>query len=169
MDRGKVSAAHHPYLAPPAAPLASELLFGRLGAYWQTLGVTDPAQVAALSEQALRRADELPETPGLDPLARALLAANELLDDWLARVLDLPRTSRNLAAARAALLSGVVPDWPTALFAPPGEAETLLDTLREAIAESTPPPLPGPMPPQRIELFSLLGPLRRLWRNPATT
>ena len=166
MDRSKVGAAH-PYLASPVVAPASELLFGRLAAYWQTLGVIDPAQVAALSEQALRRAAELPETPGLDPLARALLAASELLDDWLARSLGLPRTSRSLAAARAALLSGVASDWPTTLFAPPGEAETLLETLREAIAEPVPAPVPGDMPAQRIELFSLLGPLLRLWRQPA--
>lgn len=166
MDRSKVGATH-PYLIPPVVALASELLFGRLAAYWQTLGVIDPAQVAALSEQALRRATELPETPGLDPLARALLAAGDLLDDWLARSLDLPRTSRSLAAARAALLSGVAPNWPTTLFAPPGEAEMLLETLREAIAEPVPAPVPGDMPAQRIELFSLLGPLLRLWRQPA--
>lgn len=164
MDRGKVGAAH-PYLAPPVPAPPSELLFGRLGAYWQTLGVTDPAQIAALSEQALRRATELPETPGLDPLARVLMAAGELLDDWLARALDLPRTSRELAAARAALLGGVARDWPMTLFAPPGEGEALRDTLRDAIAEPAPAPAPGAMPVQRIELFSLLGPLRRLWRE----
>lgn len=164
MDRSKVSAPH-PYLAPPVAAPSSELLFGRLGAYWQILGVTDPAQIAALSEQALRRAAELPETPGLDPLAQVLLAAGELLDDWLARALDLPRTTQSLAAARAALLCGRLPDWPKTLFAPPGEAESLLDTLQEAIAEPTPAPLPATMPAQRIELFSLLGPLHRLQRG----
>lgn len=164
MDRSKVSAPH-PYLAPPVAAPSSELLFGRLGAYWQILGVTDPAQIAALSEQALRRAAELPETPGLDPLAQVLLAAGELLDDWLARALNLPRTAQSLAAARAALLCGRLPDWPKTLFAPPGEAESLLDTLQEAIAEPTPAPLPATMPAQRIELFSLLGPLHRLQRG----
>ena len=165
MDRGKVGAAH-PYLAPTVAAPDGELLFSRLGTYWRALGVTNPAQIAALSEQALRRAVELPETPGLDPLARVLAAAGELLDDWLARALELPRPSRELAAARAALLSGVAPDWPTLLFAPPGEAEPLLDTLREFVAEPTPEPVPGVMPAQRIELFSLLGPLTRLWRQP---
>jgi len=162
VDHGKVNTAP-PYLAPPVAVPSNELLFGRLGAYWQALGVTDPAQVTALSEQALRRASELPEMPGLDPLARALVAAGELLDDWLARMLELPRQSRELAAARAALLSGAVPDWPAALFAPPGEADIVLDALRAAIAEPTPPPTPGAMPAQRIDLFGLLGPLRRLW------
>ena len=160
MDRGKVSAPHPPYLAPPVAAPSSALLFGRLGTYWQALGVTDPAQIAALSEQALRRAADLPETPGLDPLARALLAASELLDDWLARALDVPRAAPALVAARAALLGGVAPDWPTTLFAPPGEAEALPDILREAIAEPAPEPVPAAMPTQRIELFSLLGPLR---------
>jgi hypothetical protein len=142
---------------------SSEFVLARLDAYWRALGVTDPTQVAALSEQALRRAAESPEPPGLDPVARALTAASDLLDDWLARALDLPRPSRELAAARAALLSGAAPDWPAALFAPPGEASAVLDALRAAIVESTPPPSPGAMPAQRIDLFELLGPLRRLW------
>jgi uncharacterized protein (DUF2236 family) len=162
VDRGKVSVTE-PYLPPaPPAP-SSEFVLARLDAYWRALGVRDPTQIAALSEQALRRAAESPEPAGLDSLARALAAASELLDDWLARTLDLPRPSRELAAARAALLSGAVPDWPTALFAPPGEADTLLDALRRAVAEPTPPPTPGAMPAQRIDLFEVLGPLRRLW------
>lgn len=160
MDRGQVGVAT-PYLPPPAS--SAEFAIARLGAYWRALGVHDPDQVAALSEQALRRATESPESPGLEPVARALVAAGELLDDWLARTLDLPRPSQELAAARAALLSGAVPDWPAALFAPPGEAGAVLDALRAAIAEPTPSPRTSPMPAQRIELFWLLGPLRRWW------
>jgi hypothetical protein len=164
VDRGKVSVAE-PYL-PPSQPISSsDFVLARLGAYWQALGVTDPAQVAALSEQALRRVAESPESPGLDAVARALVAAGELLDDWLARTLELPRPSRELTAARAALLSGAAPDWPAALFAPPGEAGTVLDALHAAIAEPTPPPSPGAMPAQRIDLFWLLGPLHRLWHR----
>lgn len=163
MDRGKVGAAH--YLAAPTAAPTSEQLYARLGAYWRALGVTDPDQVTALSEQALRRLSELPETPGLDPLARAIVAAGDLLDDWLARMLDLPRPSRALVAARAALLSGAVPNWPRMLFAPPGETESAFEELNSALAEPTPAPGPGSMPAQRIDLFWLLGPLRRLWRR----
>lgn len=168
MDRGKVSVAE-PYLPPLQPAPASEFVLARLGAYWQALGVSDPAQIAALSEQALRRAAESPEPPGLDQVARALVAAGELLDDWLVRTLELPRPSRELVAARAALLSGAVPDWPAALFAPPGAASTLLDALRAACAEPTPSPSPGAMPAQRIELFGLLGPLRWLWRSEPRT
>jgi AcrR family transcriptional regulator len=162
VDRGKVSVTA-PYLPAPVPAPSSEFVLARLDAYWRALGVTDPTQVAALSEQALRRVAESPEPPGLDPVARALTAASDLLDDWLARALDLPRPSRELAAARAALLSGAAPDWPAALFAAPGEADTVLDALRAALAEPTPPPSPGAMPAQRIDLFGLLGPLRRLW------
>ena len=162
MDRGKVSAVA-PYLPPPVAAPSSASVVARLGDYWRALGVTEPDQIVALSEQALRRVAESPEPPGLEPVARALVAAGELLDDWLARTLELPRPSRELAAARAALLSGAAPDWPAALFAPPGEADALLDALRAAIAEPTPPPSPGAMPAQRIDLFWLLGPLHRLW------
>lgn len=160
MDRSKVSAAV-PYLPHPTAAPSTAQLHYRLQTYWQALGVNDPDQATALSEQALRRAAELPETPGLDPLARAIAAAGELLDDWLARALELPRSAPELVAARAALLSGAAPDWPAALFAPPGVAETALETLRSAIAEPAPALCPGVMPAQRIELFSLLG---LLWR-----
>ena len=162
MDRNKISAVEH-YLPPLPPALSSDFVLARLGAYWRALGVSNPDQIAALSEQALRRAAESPESPGLDPLARVLITAGELLNDWLARTFDLPRPSRELAAARAALLSGAVPDWPAALFAAPGEAGVLLDVLRVAIAEPTPPPSPGVMPVQRIDLFWLLGPLHRLW------
>ncbi len=162
MDRGKVSAAA-PYLPAPSG----EWLFARLNAYWRALGVSDSDQVTALSEQALRRLPELPEIPGVDLVGQAIIAASDLLDDWLARALDLPRPSPALAAARAALLSGAAPDWPAALFAPPGEAGTLREILRTVIAEPTPAPSPGVMPAQRIELFSLLGPLLRWWRPDA--
>jgi len=160
VDRSKVSAAASYLPHPPAAPSIAHLQ-RRLQSYWQALGVSDPDQAAALSEQALRRAAELPQTPGLDPLAHAIAAAGEVLDDWLARALELPRSAPELAAARAALLSGAAPDWPAALFTPPGVAETALETLRSAIAEPAPAPCPGVMPVQRIELFSLLGRLRR--------
>lgn len=162
MDRPPVGAVA-PWL--PAAPPSSELVLARLDAYWRALGVTDPRQIAALSEQTLRRASEWPETSGLEPVAQALGAARNLLDDWLARTLDLSQQPQALAAARAALLSGAVPDWPAALFAPPGVADDVRDALRAAIAEPTPPPAPGAMPAQRIELFSLFGLLRRWWHS----
>lgn len=164
MDRNKVSAAH-PYLTPPTAAPSAEALFHRLEAYWRALGVSDVTQIAALSEQALRRAVELPNTAGLDPLTQTLLAAGELLDEWLAQALDLPRSPQRLAAARAALLSGGAPDWPTTLFAPPGEGDVIRDVLEATKAEPTPVPIPSAMPVQPIELFSTLNEIRRLWRK----
>jgi hypothetical protein len=161
MDRAPLGAVA-PWL--PAAPPSSELVLARLDAYWRALGVTDPQQRAALSEQTLRRASEWPETSGSEPVAQALSAARNLLDDWLARTLDLSQQPQALAAARAALLSGAAPDWPAALFAPPGEAEDVRDALRAAIAEPTPPLAPGAMPAQPIELFSFFGLVRR-WRR----
>jgi hypothetical protein len=149
----------------PATPPASEVVRERLDAYWRALGVTDPRQIAALSEQSLRRASEGPEIPGSDAMAQALSAARNLLDDWLTRTLELSQQPRALAMARAALLSGAAPDWPAALFAPPGAADDVRDALRAAIAEPTPPPAPGAMPAQPIELFSFFGLLRRWWRS----
>lgn len=166
MDRSKVNAAA-PYLPAPPSP-SSELLLSRLGAYWRALGVSDSDQCVALSEQALRRVSELPDLPGIDPMGRAIIAANDLLDDWLAQALELPRPSAALAAARAALLSGAMPDWPTALFAPPGEAGSGLERLNAVIAEPTPAASPGAMPAQHIELPSLAG-LLRCWRRSVST
>ena len=54
MDRAQVNAAM-PYLAPASAAPSHGMLLGRLSAYWRALGVSDPDQIAALSEQALRR------------------------------------------------------------------------------------------------------------------
>jgi len=160
VDRGKVSAARSywtPSAASPAAP--DETCLDCLKDYWKALGVSDPHLALALSEQTLRRLAE-PAGGEESRTARAIVAAGELLDDWLATALELPRPSRMLTAARAALLSGAAPDWPTALFAPPGAAEPALEQIRLAIAEPTPAPSPGPMPAQRIELFSWLGLLR---------
>ncbi|HOW77568.1 MAG TPA: hypothetical protein P5102_10945 [Candidatus Competibacteraceae bacterium] len=132
-------------LATPFGPPLLE----RLQAYWMALGVSDPNLALALSEQTLRRLPDFPEEGEI--AARAIIAAGELLDDWLAAALGLPRPSPALTAARAALLSGIVPEWPAALFAPPGAAGIALERLRAAIAEPTPAPSPGSMPAQRIE------------------
>lgn len=97
MDRSKVSAAT-PYLPHLATAPSIEQLHHRLQSCdLRGLGVKPLDQAAALSEQALRRAAELPETPDLDPAARTDLAASELLDDWLAQALKLSRPSRELA------------------------------------------------------------------------
>lgn len=163
MDRGKVTAVT-PYLPEPVAAPSVEQLYSRLGMYWQALGVSDPDRVAQLSEATLQRAVAMPVMPDVDPMARAIVAAGAVLDERLAQVLGVPQPSRALAAARAALLSGAVPDWPEALFGS-SEIGPALEALRAALAEPAPEAVPHPMPAQRIELFSLLGPLRRLWRS----
>lgn len=143
--------------------LSSECVLDRLKAYWAALGVNDPNLALTLSEQTLRRLPDLPNNE--ESAERAIVAAGEWLEDRLAAALNLPRPSPALLAARAALLSGAVRDWPTALFAPPSAAATALERLRAAIAEPTPSLCLGVMPAQRIELFSLFAPLRRLWRQ----
>ncbi|MDQ5908297.1 MAG: hypothetical protein QG599_388 [Pseudomonadota bacterium] len=140
----------------------SEPLLEDLKAYWMALGVTDLSLALALSEQTLRRLPDRPDDE--ESSARAIIAAGELLDDRLAAALDLPRPSPALRAARAALLSSAVPEWPSILFAPPSAAKPALERLRVAIAEPTPAPNPAPMPTQRIELFSLWFPLRWMQR-----
>lgn len=166
MDLGKVGAVRS-HWTTPAISLSDEECLDCLGNYWKALGVSDPNLALALSEQTLRR---LPEISGGEEsrMARAMIAAGELLDDWLATALELPRPSPALTAARAALLSGVMPDWPVALFAPPGAAGAALERLRVVIAQPTPMPSPGAMPTQRIELFCLLGLLRRWWPRPTS-
>jgi len=161
VDLGKVGALRS-HWTTPADSLSDENCLDRLRNYWKALGVSDSNLALALSEQTLRRLPEIPENED-SKTAHAIIAAGELLDDWLATALELPRPSPELTAARAALLSGVTPDWPTALFAPPGAAGTALERLRAAIAKPAPAPSPSAMPTQRIALFSLLGLLRRWW------
>ncbi|MCB1776688.1 MAG: hypothetical protein KDI50_04550 [Candidatus Competibacteraceae bacterium] len=157
---GKVGAVRSHWTASTAPPAASdETCLDCLKDYWKALGVSDPHLALALSEQTLRRLAE-PAGGEESRTARAIIAAGELLDDWLATTLELPQPSQRLTAARAALLSGAAPGWPAALFAPPGVAELALEQIRLAIAEPTPAPSPGAMPVQRIELFSWLGLLR---------
>jgi hypothetical protein len=120
-----------------------------------------------LSERALKYADRLPDKPGIDPVASALIGASAVLDDWLIQALDLKNTNTlgNLKAARAALLSGVIPDWSNIVLYPPSTNEHLLDALRLAIAKPTPELLPRAMPTQQIRLFSLFGLFHLLWRK----
>lgn len=164
MDRNPVRAASD-LAAPVLTPTPQEPNLNCLTAYWRALGVEDPARIEALSEEALRYAASAAPIPELDPTGQALAAASALLDDWLARVLEVAPHSPELRAARAALLSGAAPDWPAALFTAPDEADdTVLHQVRAALAQATPPPSPGVMPTQRIALFRFLGPLYRLWR-----
>jgi len=163
VDRGKVTAAAPLYLPEPVAAPSIEQLYSRLGMYWQALGVSDPQRVAQLSETTLQRAAAMPVMPNMDPMAQAIVAAGAVLDERLAQVLGVPEPSRALTAARAALLSGAVPDWPEALFGSVAETGPALDALRAALAEPTPEAVPHSMPTQRIESFSPLGPLRRIW------
>lgn len=143
MDRKPVNTLRSSLATPSSEPLLESLR-----TYWTALGVADPNLALALSEQTLRR---LPDHLDDGDAARAIIVASELLDDRLAAALDLPRPSSALLAARAALLSGAVPEWPTVLFAPPSATEAALERLRAAIAEPTPAPCPGAMPAQRIE------------------
>lgn len=159
MEWGKVGAIRSHWTTPDASQTDGQRL-DCLKRYWKALGVNDPHLALALSEQTLRRLpEELREAD--NSTTQAIIAAGELLDDWLAAALNLPRSSPALLAARAALLSGAAPDWPAALFAPPGAAGPALEQLRTAIAEPTPAPSPGAMPTQRIELFSWLTPRRQ--------
>ena len=166
MDRHPISATR---VAADSAALASGLghepHLACLAAYWRALGVEDPSRINALSQEALRHAANAAPLPELDATGQALAAASALLDDWLARALALAPHSPEVRSARAALLSGAVPDWPEALFAAPDEAhDSLLQRISAARAEATPPPDPRPVPTQRIALFRFLGPLYRLWR-----
>jgi hypothetical protein len=121
MDRAQVNAAIRIWRRRSPAPSHGMCCSVGLSAYWRALGVSDPDQIAALSEQALRRG--LPDLTRLPGSVDGRVGGRELLDDWLARTLDLPRQPQALAAARAALLGGAVPDWPAVLFAPPGRGD----------------------------------------------
>lgn len=146
MDGHAVSLLH-PLLITPF----STSLLENLKIYWSELGVNDANLALALSEQTLRRLPDFGAAEENEYTVRAVIAAGELLDDWLAAALELPRPSRALTAARAALLSGAVPDWPSAVFAPLGTADAALEHLRRTIAQPTPVPSPSVMPTQRIE------------------
>ncbi|HQC71159.1 MAG TPA: hypothetical protein PLE42_00390 [Candidatus Competibacteraceae bacterium] len=169
MDQRQVSVAR-PFLPAAANTLDDEQLLDRLGAYWEALGVSDTTQASQLAARTLQRLHNRPGAPGLSLLEQAIAAAGALLDDWLMAELALQRRGTALAAARAALLSGAVPaDWPAALLAGSGMPAALREALRAAQAVPVPAARPAVMPTQRISLFSLLGPLRRLARPTSST
>ncbi len=138
MDRAAVNKA------PADRPLL-ELL----QAYWAALGVSDPRLAQALSERTLRRLADIPDAE--QRRVRAIIAAHEVLDEQLATMLHIPHAAPALLAAQAALLSGAVADWPTALFAPPDSAQRALEQLQNAIAVPVPSTVSATMPAQPIE------------------
>lgn len=111
--------------------------------YWNALGLDDPGLVSELTEECLgrarRRGGREPGEDGL--LARAIEESRRLLDQALARALNLPpsRDSQSLSSARAALLAGESPNLMAAVLRSENLSNERLDELRRRFPCPTPP------------------------------
>jgi hypothetical protein len=112
----------------------------------------------------MQRVDALgPETAAADLARLAVEETRQMVDEWLASLLDYehPVSAQELAMARVALLNGTLPRWPTVLL--DGDHGELRLALRGAVVVPVPEPAQLTMEIQQIQLFS--SSLFSLWQR----
>lgn len=140
---------------PKPAETDSASLLARIAEYWHSLGLTDTALIASLSEDCLAKARRLVgrgSSPHL--LRRALEEAQRRFDHALAAAIGLPPSNdpQPLAAARAALLLSkeLTADC---LFAHDEATRQLKERLAHALPQSAPPEARATMTPAPISFW----------------
>lgn len=139
---------------------SQEFIKNRLSHYWQCLGITDSEKIATLNTMALKRADYLATTGCYcfnDPVALGLMGAYEILNDFIKNLTCNHCNQHKLYATRAALISGMFPNWQDLLLNPSSRTDNFIQALEAKIAQPIPKYSPCMMPTQHINLFSLLG------------
>lgn len=124
---------------------------GRVSEYLQAMGVQEPLHLERLAARVRHRLEQRAATPLEDPLEAAIEEAGGLLDDWLIQELGIEGDRDALFAARAAVLSGAVPNWAARFAGVSGES--LAAAIHGASVRATPAPVPLAMDPTTIELF----------------
>jgi hypothetical protein len=157
----------------PPSP-AWEEATAQLGSYFRAFGLDDAGCLQRLARQVQQRLAAKAVAPENLPPA-AMEAAQHLLDEWLAQVVELSDSQQRhpLAAARAALrFNRELADWPEAFLQKTIPAQ-LRSTLQTAMAPPVPPPRERTMTPQKIDFWHpLTGPvhgflklIKRLYRR----
>jgi len=160
--------------APLPPPSAWEEAAAQLGSYFRAFGLDDAGRLQRLTGQVRQRLAVRPVAPENLPQA-TMEEAQQLLDEWLAQLLDLADNQQRqpLAAARAALrFNQGLADWPEAFLQKTIPAR-LRSTLQAAMAPPVPPPRERTMAPQKIDFWHpLTGPvhgflklIKRLYRR----
>ncbi len=163
-DTGSVTGTA-PTVDDSSAPLPAvvwEEAATQIGAYFRAFGLDDAGCLQRLTGQILQRLAAKPVVPETVPQA-AMEEAQHLLDEWLARLLELPDNPprQQLAAARAALrFHHGLADWPEA-FLQKNIPAPLRATLQAAVMPPVPPPRERAMVPQPIDFWHpLTGPVK---------
>jgi hypothetical protein len=143
-------------LAPTAGgdPSAAswEQVAERVADYLRALGVQDPLHIERLGARIRPRWDaRVNTTPQEDPVEAAIEETCALLDAWLCTELGIAGDRATLFAARAAVLSGAVPNW-TARFAGVS-GDSLAAVIHAASVQAVPESAPLSMEPSTIDLF----------------
>lgn len=152
-------------------PLDRQRALQRVQDYLRSMGVSEPQEVRALTEQVVERLRaRATKAPIENPVEAAVAETYLLLDRWLASELGLGGDANALFAARAAVLGGGVPGW-SARWA--GLTATNLgDAIRAASIAPVPARSPLTMEAATINLCChrliprILGALRRLVAPP---
>jgi hypothetical protein len=156
MDSGIRSPTLRPsQLEDPAAADRSALTWERVAQrverYLGAMGVTEPLHRARLTARIRQRWEaRVNAAPLEDPVETAIEETCALLDAWLCSEMDIEGDRAALFAARAAVLSGAVPNW-AARFAGVG-GDSIAAQIRGASVQAIPEPAPLTMEPTTIDL-----------------
>lgn len=152
-------------------PHARQQALQRVQDYLRALGVTEPREVAALTDQVVERLGARAAKVPLENLIEAAVDETyALLDDWLISELDIDGDLNARFAARAAVLGGGVAGWSSRWA---GLSSTnLADAIRAACIAPVPELAALTMEPSTINLCchrlvpTILAGLRRLVSPP---
>ena len=124
----------------------------RVADYLRALGIADPLHLERLGLCIRQRFEARAATAKLeDPVEAAIEETYALLDAWLSTELGILGDRDALFSARAAVLSGAVPDWAARFAGVSGES--CAASIRAASVQARPENAPLTMVPNTIELF----------------
>jgi hypothetical protein len=152
MDSGLAAAAAPvPAVGGDAPPITWERVAERITLYLHALGIRDPLQCERLIARIRQRWDaRVHATPLEDPVEAAIEETCALLDGWLCTELGIDGERGALFTARAAVLSGAVPNWSARFAGVSGES--VAAQIHAASVHPLPEPAPLTMEPSVINL-----------------
>jgi hypothetical protein len=134
-----------------APPLTWERVAERTTLYLHALGIRDPLQCERLIARIRQRWDaRVHATPLEDPVEAAIEETCSLLDGWLCTELGIDGERAALFTARAAVLSGAVPNWSARFAGVSGDS--IATQIHAASVHPLPEPAPLTMEPSVIHL-----------------
>ena len=149
MDSGIATA---PEVGGNLPPVTWERVAERLGRYLHALGIRDPLQSERLIARIRQRWDvRINAAPLEDKIEAAIEEACALLDIWLTAELGIAGDQAALFSARAAVLSGAVPNWGARFAGISGES--IAAQIHAASVQPVPELAPLAMEPSTINLL----------------